>query len=241
MAASLSDYQNLIGWQGLVGQNPYLQYQGQIPMAGFYTGQGGNMPPTDASGRPIQSFVDYNNNAQAAYQQQLAAFNQQQARAQTPGTTLNSAANNYGMSPEVYQGLVSEGIQQSQMPSAGIGAQIAQGQGMPMGIQQLYARNFAFPTQGAPPQQAAAPAAPQAPSPPDLRQAYLDALANPGKVNTPGAQMYPGAQPTGVPQPSVLQQFLAKNQAGTGAGGYTNQPFFQTLNALQAQKPGAGT
>ena len=42
-------------------------------------------------------------------------------------------------------------------------------------------------------------------------EAYLDALSNPGKVNTPGAQMLPGTSPTGPQsQPSVLAQFLAE-------------------------------
>ena len=74
-----------------------------------------------------------------------------------------------------------------------------------------------------------------------LRQAYLDALSNPGKVTTPGAQMLPGTTPTGPSsQPSVLAQFLSQHPEGgqTGGGGYSNQSFFSTLNAL---KQGAGT
>ena len=77
-------------------------------------------------------------------------------------------------------------------------------------------------------QQAPAPAAPQ--NPIDMRQAYLDALSNPGKVTTPGAQMLPGTSPTGPQsQPSVLAQFLQQHPGGgtTGGGGYSNQPFFQ--------------
>lgn len=96
---------------------------------------------------------------------------------------------------------------------------------------------------GQPLGQQTAASAPAPTNPIDMRQAYLDALSNPGKVNTPGAQMLPGTTPTGPLQsnPSVLQTFLANNQASTGAGGYSNAPFFQTLNALQAQKAGAGT
>ena len=93
-------------------------------------------------------------------------------------------------------------------------------------------------SKGQQPQQAA-PAA--STNPVDMRQAYLDALSNPGKVNTPGAQMLPGTSPTGPQsQPSVLAQFLAQHPGGgtTGAGGYSNQPFFATLNAL---KQGATT
>ena len=78
-------------------------------------------------------------------------------------------------------------------------------------------------------------------NPIDMRQAYLDALSNPGKVTTPGAQMLPGTSPTGPQsQPSVLAQFLQQHPGGgtTGAGGYSNQSFFNTLNAL---KQGATT
>ena len=91
-------------------------------------------------------------------------------------------------------------------------------------------------------QQQQAPTAPAAPTNPiDMRQAYLDALSNPGKVTTPGAQMLPGTSPTGPQsQPSVLAQFLQQHPGGgtTGGGGYSNQPFFSTLNAL---KQGAAT
>jgi len=71
-----------------------------------------------------------------------------------------------------------------------------------------------------------------------MRQAYLNALANPGKVTTPGAVMQPGARPTGAPQPSVLNAFLAAHPSGGTQipGGYGNQGFFSTLQNLQAQK-----
>jgi hypothetical protein len=46
-----------------------------------------------ATGQPIQSYTDWNNQAQADYQKQLAAYNAQPAGGTpgTPGTTLNSA------------------------------------------------------------------------------------------------------------------------------------------------------
>jgi hypothetical protein len=81
-------------------------------------------------------------------------------------------------------------------------------------------------------QQAAAPAA--APTNPiDMRQAYLDALSNPGKVTTPGATV-PQAAPLG--QPSVLNSFLAAHPSGggAGAGNYNNTGFFDTLNKLRS-------
>ena len=39
------------GLMGLMGPNPYLEYTGKVPMAGFYGA------PTDAMGNPIASFT----------------------------------------------------------------------------------------------------------------------------------------------------------------------------------------
>ena len=81
--------------------------------------------------------------------------------------------------------------------------------------------------------QAAPQQAPAPQNPIDMRQAYLTALSNPGKVTDPGATV-PQAQPLG--SPSVMNAFLAANPSGggSGAGGYNNQGFFQTLNKLRA-------
>jgi len=69
----------------------------------------------------------------------------------------------------------------------------------------------------------------------DMNQAYLDALANPGKVTTPGG--YDHSSDT----PSVLSAFLDTNKSGgTGAGGYSNQGFFDTLNKLQSATGATG-
>lgn len=82
-------------------------------------------------------------------------------------------------------------------------------------------------------QPAAAPA-PQPQNPYDMNQAYLDALANPGKVTTPGATVAQSAPPSN--QSGVLNQFLANwNKGGQqtqGAGNYNNRGFF---DALQGQ------
>jgi hypothetical protein len=48
-------------------------------------------------------------------------------------------------------------------------------------------------------------------------------------VTTPGATVPESSVGS---QPSVLQQFLANKQGGTGAGNYSNAGFFDTLNAL---------
>lgn len=210
--APFADYQTVMGYQGLVGPNPYLTYQGAIPMPGY------RGTPTDASGRPIQSYLD----AQKAHDAWSAAN-----PAPAQGTTLNTNPNDM---------MTMRNAALTGQPGAAkaYGANFAPA-GAPGGIQQLYGQNFAAftPQQNwtGNTQQAAPAPAPQ--NPIDMRQAYLDALANPGKVTTPGAQIYPGAAPTGAPQPSVLDKFLANNQASTGAGGYTNQPFFATLNALK--------
>lgn len=270
MSDPMADMQNILGYQGLVGPNPYLQYQGKIPMAGFYTGDAGNLPPTDATGKPIQSFVDYNNNAQAQYQQALAAYNAKQASGGgTPGTTLNSTpqSGQYGYpfpQPNAAMGLPGR---QPLPPGSAIGmyqqaspqerAQFdALGQVMAMGTAPTGVQGSGrgtYSAQGALDQASqlapllsrayqanAGQAAPQQgtpPSPPDLRQAYLNALANPGPANVYGAAPpQPGQAPTGAPQqPSVIQSFLAAHPGGgqTGAGGYSNTGFFNTLKQLQ--------
>jgi hypothetical protein len=200
----LADYQNMLGLQGLTGPNPYLEFTGQIPMAGY-----AGAPHNAATGQPLGN-----------YQSILAALN-----AQNPGTTLNStpaapaaATPNrpgdlfYGMNP----GGSGPGPAFGGLSQAGIGS----------GAQQ--ATN--------PVPQAAAPS-----SAANQRQAYLQALANPGPPSTYGAQMQPGASMTGAPQPSVLSAFLAAHPQGGSQipGGYGNTTFFNTLNQLQAAKGGA--
>jgi hypothetical protein len=90
-------------------------------------------------------------------------------------------------------------------------------------IQQLQRQGAAAP--------AAAPAAPPANNGVDLRQAYLDALANPGDPPIVGAKV-PASNPLGTP--SVLNAFLAAHPSGgsKGAGNYSNSGFFDTLNQL---------
>ena len=72
-------------------------------------------------------------------------------------------------------------------------------------------------------------AAPQ--NPVNMSQAYLNALANPGKVTTPGATVPQANLPSN--QSGVLQQFLAnwQNSGGNtkGAGNYDNSGFYKAL------------
>lgn len=60
----------------------------------------------------------------------------------------------------------------------------------------------------------------------------LSMLANPGHVTTPGANVPQASSP--MAQPDVLSHFLASQSGGTGAGGYSNKGFFDTLNALKS-------
>ena len=72
-----ADAMNTSGYAGLIGPNPYLEYTGKVPMAGFYGA------PTDAMGNPIASFTQA--------QQQHDAWNAANpAPAPVAGTTLNS-------------------------------------------------------------------------------------------------------------------------------------------------------
>lgn len=249
----LADMQNMIGYAGLVGQNPYLQYQGKIPMAGFYTGNAGNMPPTDATGQPIQSFVNANNNAQ-----------QQLANQPAQGTTLNSTPQGLPAAQQSALGQWGPAINELAQNSAaaqaaktpqqlGVDAQnnavrqqmlqqqanMSDVAGAPGGFGNM--PGGAFNSGSYVPQQL--PSAPGAsastgggpPSPPDMRQAYLNALSNPGPLRTYGAAPPQAGQAlTGsVTQPNVLQQFLANNGGRSVPGGYSNQGIFNSLKQQQ--------
>jgi hypothetical protein len=251
-----ADYMTAMGLQGLYGQNPYLTYQGQIPMAGF-TGN-----PTNAMGQVIPSWLQA--------QQQAAA---PAAAPSTPGTTLNSTP---GAGTQAYQMNPQTG-QMAPNPAAFSAGNFAGGvnpaTGQTLMQAQAAANNYYNPqpatlvggqqegmygsgggqtvggTYMTPsPASMAAPWANQQPtqvqpqaSGPNMRQAYLNALANPGNPAMPGAAA-PGAGQTltGSAAPNVLAQFLASQQGKTGAGGYSNQGFFNTLRGLQAQQPATG-
>ena len=249
----MADYLNMMGMQGMTGQNPYLTYQGKIPMAGFYTGQDGSMPPTDAMGKPIQSFQT----AQAAHDawtppagtttlnqtQQTPtggrqSLDQVMAAAQKAGSlyatdpnTGQTYAQERAGTPEAQFNAVNAQMGSPAAPMGGGGVTHDQ-MGNYNAIGQLNANQYMSGV--AQEQPTAAPAAAAAPTNPvDMRQAYLDALANPGKVTTPGATQQPPPAATGSAQPSVMQAFLAAHPSG-GTG--SNAGFFNTLNQLQSQK-----
>ena len=210
MADQTNPYTQL-GMMGMMMPNPYTQYGGKpLPIPGYMG------TPTDAQGNPIASF------GQA--QQQHDAWNAANPAPAAPaaGTTLTS--NPLGGSPWSPGGY---GLGMN-----GANPQIARpGDPGSGGAPYFPQASPPWPGQMQQAPAAAAPAASQ--NPVDMRQAYLTALSNPGKVTTPGANV-PQAQPLGTP--SVMNAFLAANPSGggAGAGGYNNQGFFSTLNKLRA-------
>ena len=198
--------------------------------------QGFRGPATDASGNVIQSYAD----AQAAHD----AWDQAHP-APTPGRTLNTPGQTFGLQPSDLAG------PSALNPSGNLAVGMADWGGMMSPQARDLYRNSQFQNPGggytnpelvttaaglgagAGPGAAGKAAAPAAQTNPvDMRQAYLDALANPGHVTTPGATV-PASQPVG--SPSVMDAFLSQNKGGSGgAGGYSNQGFFDTLNKLRS-------
>ena len=181
--------------------NPYTQWNKQaLPFMGQYAG--GATGPTDAHGNPIQS-----------YQDALAAHNAWQ--------------------PPVAQGMTLNSSPQSNVPQYiyNPGGMIPTGQNTgldhPQYIPASYQVNpaYAMQQQGQGQQQTAAKsAAPAAPAGPDMNAAYLAALANPGKVTTPGATVAQSAPPSA--SSGVLQQFLANWKPGANSAGTYNPNLF---------------
>ena len=220
------DQQNpftMAGMMAMMQPNKYINpaYKDKpLPLPGFYG------TPTDAQGKPIQSFLDA--------QSQHDAWNAANPAPAAQGTTLNSTPQHgvgalqpgqWDGSDGLATGTPTGGFQHATMPD-----------GMPYGQTNLGRGVTGTSWQGpgggmAQPAQQSAPAAQQ--NPIDMRQAYLDALSNPGKVTTPGATV-PQASPLG--SPSVMNSFLAANPGGggAGAGGYNNSGFFNTLNKLRS-------
>jgi hypothetical protein len=209
-------YQDMMGLQGLMDPNPYLEFTGQIPMAGY-----AGAPANASTGQPISSF-----------QSILAGLN-----AQNPGTTLNSTGPGLSGAAGIPPMISSGGGQYTG------GGQYAAGQMAGQNTPATMIPNPAYAAaqgQSAPTSSASSPSS--SPNSANSRLAYLQALSNPGNPVTPGAQILPGTSmtgPVGSGQPSVLQSFLAAHPSGGKAipGGYSNTSFFNTLNALQ--RPGA--
>ena len=223
-------------------QNPYSLYNGQaLPWPSQYAGT-----PTDAQGNPIQSFVQAQQAAQQAAPAPAPAA--PAAPAPAPGMTLNSSPLGPGGTESLAQMWNASGVGQpmntypNQYGYAGpdlaaIGGAAPMAVGAPSsfnggggnviggGNVNYYGGGGAAPAQP----QAAAPAAPAAPAF-DSYNAALSALANPGKVTTPGATV-PQSLTQYQPSSGVLQNFLAnwKPQGGTGPGSQFTQSFYNTL------------
>ena len=216
--------------------NKYSPYAGvALPFMGGYSAAAG--PPTDAHGNPIQSYQ----NTQAAHDAWAAANPAPQA----PPVTLNSNSNlpplgsqaramydaGYGdwsqLDPSMGRSSIpgqANGANNSGGYGAGISGQYSGGFG---GSQPYTAYNPRLPqAAAAKPQAAAAPTNPY-----DMNQAYLTALANPGRVTTPGATVAQSTPPSA--QSGVLQQFL-QNWGGNskGAGNYDNSGFINALRGM---------
>jgi hypothetical protein len=179
----LADMQNMMGYAGLVGNNPYSPFQNSIP---FYGGPGPGVGylngwPTNAMGQPIQAPPGMTlNNTPAApvpaamsaggpNPQQQAWVNQQLGQAVTSGSP--NAFSEYQTAQQLVNGPQAAAPAPSPMQTPGM----ANGAGL-------------------------------------NRQQYLQLLANPGALPTYGAAgPQAGQTATGTPPPSVLASFLAAN------------------------------
>jgi hypothetical protein len=229
--------------------NKFSNYQGQaLPWPSQYSGV-----PTDALGRPIQSYLAAQTAAAAPQQAPPVTLNSTPqsspfANVQIPQGQNTALAEPFGgLDRSQWNALTPQqrGPAQAAMQNyqAGIAAApsdpFVASHNNPSGFNPQSAGAGAMTAAGingwnqmlSQPQAAAPPAAPAGP---DMSQAYLAALSNPGKVATPGATVAQSPPPSG--QSGVLQQFLANWKGGggqtQGAGNYNNQGF---LNALQGQ------
>jgi hypothetical protein len=209
--------------------NKYSPYAGvSIPWGSY---NGGSTGPTDAHGRPIQSYQD----AQTAHNAWAAANPAQMAAP----TSLNS---NPSLPPKgsparaMYDAGYGDWSQLD--PSLGHSSipQATGSDGMPAGQTNLGRGVTGTSWQGpgggqGMPQQQAAPQTQSQQNPYDMNAAYLAALSNPGHVTTPGATVAQSAPPSN--QSGVLQQFLA-NWGGNskGAGNYDNSGFINSLRGM---------
>ena len=207
----LADFYNAAALPYMIGPNKYSAFNNNPLQLQGYVGN-----PTNAQGQPIQP---------------------------QPGTTLNSSP----------MAAPAAAPQQSQIPQflpvgmgqgtgGAAGGENAQGSGQATAGQNVgggYQINPAYAIQQAQ-QQYAAQQAPQAqpaqpaPTPGIMsRDQSLALLSNPGHVTTPGANV-PQSAPAGQ-QPNVLDSFLQNNAqpSAPGAGGYSNAPFFKTLQGLR--------
>lgn len=204
----MSNVDNVLAADNFYGPNPYSLYPNGPPMPG-YVGT-----PTDAQGKPIVP---------------------------PPGLTLNSAppvaapaAAPASVSSDAYIDRSSNGTRGSGGANVYGGGAGGQSNDLAPALTPGYNMALSQAQQAADPSGMGTGVGPAQPTPQDPSMAYaIGLLSNPGHVTTPGATMAPAAAP-GPSQPNAMTQFLSSQNAKTGAGGYTNQGFFDTLNALKS-------
>jgi len=181
-------------------------------------------PVNAATGQPIQSFQQWQQQNPGGMTLNATAPQAQAAAASRPGGGSiydNAPAGGYGMA-------MGQGVPLSQFGGGGYGSQNlndAAGLASLMGLDPSRLNGF----QGGARQAAPQAAAPQASAAPNNWQAALNALANPGKVTTPGATvpLQTCYQPSGGVNAAFLQN------AGAGQG--MNQGFLSALRAIQGR------
>ena len=229
----LADIYNAAALPYMLGPNKYSAFNGNPLSLQGYSGT-----PTDAQGRPIQSFV--------SAQQQHDAWNAANP-APAQGTTLNSTPTNAGLEAQGSQARAMQDagygnwatldplMAQSPRPSptAGTGSVGATTGWNPNNPASIYPTAAGGAAGGSLTPMGGSGSGGAGVNPVDMRQAYLTALSNPGPVTTPGANV-PQSAPAGQ-QPNVLDAFLAHNAQpqAPGAGGYSNAGFFNTLRGLR--------
>ena len=247
--------QNLLGYAGLVGNNPYSPFQNAIPFsggAGPGVGYIAGMPTQAWSGQPIGAPPQptYNplsggsaNTGQAAQPPGMTInSNQIQQPAQgsllaTPAMQQLSANYQAAQAAKSPQQLAidaqNDAMRQQMLQQQATMSQVQAGNGgfgnMPGGAFNPGSYMPMQPPTGPrrPQQQGAAQPSGSAANGAMLsRQDYLSRLANPGPLPTYGAQPpQAGQTATGTPPPNVLAAFLSANKGNT--------PFSSTLRALQ--------
>jgi|SRR5215472_7683205 len=197
-----------------------------LPYPPTYNG----VPVNAATGQPIQSYLDWQ-------------------KANPGGVTLNQTPSTPAPapSPDLQQMMMrnmanaaGQGTQGMGVSPYGYFSQAGGPQGISGGGRGVAQPGAVWtPTPQPRPQAAPAPSAPQAGAAPNNWQAAINALANPGKVTTPGVQVPQGGAGGWGFQPSggVNQAFL--NQRGYGPGGTPQQGlnpnFMSALAAIQGR------
>jgi hypothetical protein len=235
----LADMQNLMGYAGLVGPNPYLTYQGKIPMPGYVgsptTAWGttiNSVPPAMGGGGASQASPALQAPAPAGQSYQVGS---DFGSAQGPVNELlaNYAAAQSKLTPQQQliqqQNAAIRNRNLTNLNTMNIGRAGQGGFGNPDSAGDVInAGRVGIPPMPNVASGAPATAAPTAPGAGGLsRDQYLSMLANPGPLPQYGAAgPQPGQTPTGTPLPNVTGAFLAANKG-------SSTPYLNTLRNLQ--------